>query len=92
MNINEQPDIIDIPYPPSPPPVITPHYSRTLTDLPVDLKNYLYTYVYLWTTDDGSFWMYPISITPDNKLYGYQWNRNSWRLVELDRSQIDSLF
>ena len=92
MSINEQSSIINSEYPPSPPPVVVPHYVRSFADIPVTLSNYLYSYIYIWTINDGSFWMYPISITSCNKICGYKWDRSFWRLVELDSSQVDSLY
>ena len=79
MDQNMQPDILDSEFPPSPPPVIIPHYSKTLVSIPDVLDKYLYRYIYLWTKNNESFWMYPIALSQCNMLSGYQWEKNFWR-------------
>lgn len=93
MSEKKTPGVLIIPFPPSPPPSIVPHYSIRLSNqITYMIRNCLYTYVYIWTKNDGSFWIYLTSYASSGKLSGYQWDRNFWKSAELDCSQIDSFF
>jgi hypothetical protein len=90
---NRQCGIMNSRIPPSPPPTATPHYSgRIANSIPGMLQNCLNSYVYIWTKNDGSFWMYPTSYISDHMLFGYQWDRGFWRYIDIDFRQIDSYF
>ena len=96
MHKNHQSHIIIHPYPPSPPPEITPYFTyfdnliRTI-DLSM-LKNCLHSYVFIWTKSEGSFWMYPTLHVPDDNISGYQWDRHFWKFVKIDYGKIAGFF
>ncbi len=79
--------------PPVPPPAVTPSYTVCTGDalLPL-LPNCLHSYLYLWTKENGSFWIYPTAAECDVVLSGYQWDRFFWRRVTLRWKQLDSFY
>jgi len=92
MKVNKPPGVINNRFPLLPPPYIIPSYSDLYFNIPDMLRNCLYSYVYIWTINNGHFWMYPNSIKPCATLHGYQWKCNRWRYIKLNVSQVQSFF
>ena len=92
MYVNNHAGVMKSKYPPSQPPLVIPNRSGMLCMYTVCLKRLLYSYIYVWTINDGAFWMYPTSYTSYNILSGYMWDRNVWRFSRLDCSQIEGVF
>ncbi len=76
-----------------PPPAIAPSYTAGVGEhlLPM-LPNCLHRYLYLWTKENGSFWLYPTAAEGDVGLSGFQWDRFFWRRVICRWEQLDSFY
>lgn len=73
-------------------PVTTPQYCTGLYNAePNAIKQYLFTYIYVWTENGFSFWLFPICLR-DDIIYGYIWEGESWIYSTVDRSLILSVY
>jgi len=90
---NDEPGVLISRTPQSPPPQVTPGYNKLNKNVSMAIiKNLLLSYIYVWVKKGGAFWMYPTSVTPDNMLFGYQWDDRFWHFVKLDIDEIDNIY
>lgn len=78
------------PVPPFRPPDYQPG-DTCLEALPDYMKNCIHTYIYIFTADNLSYWMYPTEFI-ENILYGYIWNNPGWVYTKFELSQIESFY
>ncbi|MDR2904311.1 MAG: hypothetical protein LBU77_07380 [Clostridiales bacterium] len=93
MQEDDQPSISHSYTPPSIPPKVIPTYSENTANIPISmLERCLYNYIYVWTKDRRAFWMYPVSLTANEMLFGYQWEDQFWNFIKINAWQISNFY
>ncbi len=91
MSVLEERDVLSYPFPPARPPVTAPSYYECRVS-PLMLENCVNRYVFLWTMDIGSFWLYLTGYEPDGMLTGYLWDIDQWQYVQMWSDQVENFY
>jgi hypothetical protein len=93
MSEREQPWLMRSYAPPSMPRGASPIYAKKTGGITLDmLERCLFSYIYVWTKTGKEFWMYPVSLSMNGILFGYQWDNGFWNFAKLDALAIDSFY
>jgi len=89
-------EVIISPFPLSPPPAITPNCTDTNTmvrNITMSmLRNCLHHFIYVWTKNEDSFWMFPTAYTQDHILCGYKWDCELWKFYKIRYVEIVNFY
>jgi len=78
--------------PANPPPSVNPQYSPFLKNTgPEYIRQYIKSFVYIWTRYKNSFWFYPVDFAGDN-AFGYAWDGSDWKYITIKIDQIDCIY
>ena len=76
----------------APPPSFTPRHSPALRGTGASfIRQYQFLYVYVLTTGNQAFWMYPTRFDAQF-VYCYVWRKEGWTFAKLPIHTIDCVY